>query len=158
MRKVAVFADVSNLFYGIRKKFPNRKLNYKLYLTKLCQDFQLFRAFAYGSTISGDEFPFIYNLKYCGFETRFRKAKIFDGKIERVNWNLVMALEVARVIDKVDIIILGSSDPEIVPLIQWIKEKGIQVYIYTANAGKKMRRVCDKFLSIEEDLLEISKN
>lgn len=161
MKHVGVFVDVANLYKGLGKKFPGRKLDYRKYRDRVAEGDVLARAVAYGLMRDTEADRFIGSLKHIGYETKYRKFRRFEDKQEngeilvnyrRVDLNLIMALDVVRCVDRLHKIVLGTSDPEIVPLIEWIKEKGVEVKVVSIHVSRDIRNIatCEE---ITEDLL-----
>lgn len=158
MKTIALFADVGNLFYCVKKRFSDRKLDYKKYHDIVTGDNVMFSAFAYGVQVRKEAMKFITCLKHLGFNPNYITPKSYerDGKIEykKVSRNVDIAMDVARVINKLDVVILGTSDPDILPLVKWVKEKGIACEIFACGIPKELRDNCTKWTEIEESLLE----
>ena len=155
MKKVAIFVDVSNLYYCIGKRYEARKLDYRKYLD-LCQtDFgEVYQAYAYGS-YSGDKAnSFISFLKKINFTCKFKERG--EDKY-RANWNAAIAVDVVNIVDRVDTVILGSADPNLLPVIEWAKAKGVSVIIIASNINHILKQACNQFIEIPEELLEDEK-
>lgn len=161
MKHVGVFVNVANLYTGLGKKYPGRKLDYRKYRDKVAEGDVLARAVAYGLKKDTEADRFISSLKHIGYDTRYRNFRRFEDKQEtgetvvnyrRVDLNLIMSLDIVRCIDRLHKIVLGTSDPEIVPLIEWIKEKGVEVKVVSIHVSRDIRNIttCEE---ITEDLL-----
>lgn len=148
---VAVFADVGNIFYCIGKKYGPRKLDYDKYLAQATgQGNTLYRAIAYGTQINNEANKFIACLQHIGYDVKYRPANA--GR--RNNWNVGIATDIFRIIDKVDIIYLGTADIEIIPLIEWIKERGVRCVVMACGISRVVRDVADEWIEINPNLLE----
>jgi len=121
----------------------------------------LARAVAYGLKRENEADRFIASLKHIGYDTKYRNFKRFEDRNEtgelvvnyrRVDLNLLMALDVVRCIDKIHKVVLGTSDPEIVPLIEWVNEKGVEVKVVSIHVSRDIKDVCP-YEEITEDLL-----
>ena len=155
---IGLFADVSNLYYCVKKRFKDRKLDYSKFHDAVQNEQTMYRAYAYGLQVNNEAVKFITCLKHLGFDPRYRTPRTFekDGKIEikKTSWNVGIAMDVVRIIDKLDIVILGSSDADLAPLVCWIKERGVRCEIFACGISKELRDVADKWTEIEENLLE----
>jgi len=67
-------------------------------------------------------------------------------------------MDVVRCIEKLNVVILGSSDPDLIPLVEYIQEKGCECIIFSTGINKKLKDVANKWIEITEDLLEDEKN
>lgn len=150
MKKVAVFIDVGNLYYCVCKGFNDRKLDYKKYL-EYCKNFgEIHQATAYGSQINGAAKSFIACLRSIGYLIRFK-----DIEDKRwVNWNAGITIDIISLLDRVDSVIIGSADPDLQPVIEYIKSKGVTVILIAAGVNKDLRKSCNQFIEISEDMLE----
>jgi uncharacterized LabA/DUF88 family protein len=153
---VGIFADIGNLYYCISKKFPGRKLDYEKYLqtSKIDDDYTVLIAKAYGTQMNEEAQGFITCLKKIGYTTHF---KTLQGLNRRVHWDCQIALDVEKHIDRLDIIVLGTANPDFVPLVEWIKNKGRRCIIHAAGINKELK-AATSFYEIGEDLLEMSKD
>lgn len=160
MKTIGIFADVSNLYYCVGKKFPTRKLNYSKYQEVAIADNVLYRAFAYGLQLKDEAEKFITCLKHFGFETKYKQPKIIlkneKQEVKRTSWNVGLAMDVVRIVsnNKLDIVILGSADPELVPLVEWIREHGTKCIVIACGISKELKEVSDQWIEIDETLLE----
>ena len=148
MRTLAVVADITNLYFCIGKAFPGRKLDYGRYLLEASGSDATYRAYAFGTKRNDEAYPFIACLRHLGYETRFIPY------VPRVNNNVAMATELFRIIKKLDYVVLGSSNPNLIPLIEWIKEQGVQVVVYACGIPNEVREAASKTREIDEGLLK----
>lgn len=150
--RVSVFIDVGNQFYCINKKWAGRKLNYEKYLEKARTFGGIGRAFAYGTQVDDTAAKFITALHHLGFEPQYKQVE----KNVWYSWNVGMAMDIVRLItnDKTDTIIIGNSDRSIAPVISWAKEKGVRVIIVACGINKELKTACDRWIEIDESMLE----
>ncbi len=145
MAKVGVFVDVNSIYFHVNKKYPNRKLDYGTFLTKIVGDDTLQRAIAYGSQANKEAVAFISCLQHMGFETKY-------GKL-RTDWNIGMSMDIVRVIDKIDVAVIGSNSIDLLPTIQWVRDRGVKCVIVCANLCTELREAADRYCEVEEDML-----
>lgn len=151
MKTVGIFVDVSNIYYCIGKAYPGRKVDYLKYLEKATGENIVFRAIAFGVQNNPDSAKFVSCLKHLGYDPKF---KHFDPKNPRINSNTAVAVEVFKIIDKLDILVLGSSDPNLADLITWAKDRGIEVHVLACGISHYLKDVANKYTEIDESLLE----
>ena len=144
---VALFADVSSLYNCVNKKYDKRKLDYQK-LLKLV-DGNLYRSYAYGVILNDDTNKFISCLRHYGFETFF-----VDNPKYRIDWNLTIAVDVFRLIDRVDTVILCSASVNLYPLITWIREKSVKVIIQACHIPVSLKRCANGWIEMDEKYLE----
>jgi uncharacterized LabA/DUF88 family protein len=159
--KIGVFVDTSNLYYCINKQYDGRKLDYKKYLEAVLINNTLYRAFAYGAQVADHALNFITYLRALGFETKYKEIRYKKQteaeerrEIERINWGVGITIDVIRLLDKVDVVIIGSADRDLVPLVEYIKSKGVKCNIVACNIPKDLRLSCDFYIEVDESLLE----
>lgn len=153
---VAVFLDVNNLYFCIGKRWPEVKvkLNYDALLKECICDDILYRAFGYGTEQNDEASAFKGYLRAIGIDPRYKKARVnTNGGVYRTDWNIGMTLDVVKVISKVNCVILGSSNPELIPLIEWIQSQGVRCIVYACGIPSAVRKVVDQFIEIDEELL-----
>jgi uncharacterized LabA/DUF88 family protein len=128
---VAVYFDVSDLYHNVGRKF-GKKLDYKALLLRLVGSDTLYRAIAY--TGQADAKPFLAYLRHVNIEPKLIDDVVVD-----------LTLDVVRLLDKLDTVYLCSNDPRLLPLIAYVKERGVKCII--VNAG-----IC---YALRENWLEI---
>jgi uncharacterized LabA/DUF88 family protein len=155
MKKIAIFCDVGNLYYCTGKKFEARKLDYRKYL-EYCKTFgELYQSYAYGSQVKDEAKNFILCLKQIGFMAKFRCHDREEKR--RVNWGSGISIDAVNIIERVDAIILGSSDPDLLPLVEYIKSKGVSVILIAAGIHRDLKAACNQFVEVSEDMLEAAR-
>lgn len=157
MSNAALFVDINNLYYCVARKFNGRKLDYKSYLENANALGSVSRAFAYGFQLDKEAVHFITCLRKIGYDTRYKAPRIIgedERKFKKMDWNVGICMDVVRMITRVDAIIIGSSDPELVPLVQWIKDQGVQAVIFSSIISKELKDHADKYHEISESILE----
>lgn len=150
-KQVGIFADVANLFYCINKRFSGRKLDYEKFRNKALDSEQLYRAFAYGTQIDLEAVKFIDCLKHFQYTPKFKKPRQNEN---RVNWSVGIAVDIFRIIDRIDIVVIGSSDNDLIPLIEWLKERGRSCVILASGISRDLKDIADRWCEIDESLLE----
>ncbi len=151
---LAVFVDVGNLYYCVGKRWDGRRLDFDKFLASCRGDNRLLRAMAYGTEISNEADAFKRYLKTIGFDIKYKPHKFKEGDGEyRTDWNVGITLDIVRVIDRVDCIVLCTSNPEFVPLVEWIRERGVRCIIYACGVSRHLRKAADDFLEISEEML-----
>lgn len=148
--------DVTNQYYSALHYHRGARIDYAKYLAESTKGLNLYRAFAFGAQMNEEASSFLTVLRSLGFETRYRKAAIFGDRpdIRRTDRNMPLAMEIWRVIEKLDIVVIGSNDPDLVPLVQRIKELGIQVIVYSCNISRDLKESADRCIEIDLSMLE----
>lgn len=154
MKRIGVFVDVSNLYYCIGKKFDKRKLDYKKYL-EFVKDFgQIVKSVAYGSQANNEAVGFITCLEHTGYQTKFKTVKR-EGEYRRnVDWDVGISMDIVNMIERLDIVILGTADGDLAPLVKWATDKGVDVIVLACGVSRELRNVASQVIEIPESLLE----
>lgn len=159
MKNVAVFVDVSNLYYTVNHIFKGRKVDYAAYLAYAARGYSLVKAVAYGAKIGREADHFIKLLQEIGFETKYKDVKIFTNKGNRqtrkADWDVGISIDVVNFIleNRVDKIVLGSADSDMGPLVEWIINQGIECHVLACNISKDLSKLATSFEEIGPSLL-----
>lgn len=155
-KRVGVFCDISNLYYCINKKFFKRKLDYEAYL-KYCKDLgEVQHAIAYGAQMENEARGFIHCLRRIGFEPKYKAPKDYHNNTNfkrKADWDVGIAIDIVRYIDRVDLIILGSADGDMAPAVEWAKERGVEVIVLACGISRELKDIT-KYVEIPESMLE----
>lgn len=156
MNNCAVFADVSNLYYCVGKRFDGRKLDYQKLYQKASEIGDVQRAFAYGSQVGDEANPFITCLKKIGYDTKYRRPKISEDNriVRKVNWDVGIAMDIVRMTPRINTVILCSADEDLAPLVQWVRDQGVRCVVLACGISRLLKEVADSHIEITEELLE----
>ena len=156
-QKVAIFVDVSNLYYCISKRWEGRKLDYEKYLEVAQEDCLLTRAIAYGAQVGDEAVHFITALRHFGYEIKYKTPKISKRdngtQIMKADWDVGIAMDVIRIIPKVDKVVLGSADSDMEELVRFAKDQGVVVGIHACGISKELKNMANNWHEITEDML-----
>lgn len=154
---VSLFVDISNLYYCIGKKFPDRKLDYNKYIVAATGANDLYRAICYGTEIKDEAAGFKVCLKSFGYTPKYKKPRYNELKNEYRNfdWCVGLALDVVKIVNRVHTVILGSSDPDLVPLVEYVQQQGAECHILACGISKELKEIADSWTEITECLLEV---
>lgn len=157
MKKVGVFIDVSNLYFCIDNKFKGRKVNYQVYLD-YCRDLgDILQAIVYGAELNDEAIEFKFKLKEMGFITKFKEPKIYRNRTgetkRKADWDVGIAMDIVDRIDQLDIIVLGTADGDLTPLVEWCIRKSKIVIIIASGISRELRECATKAVEIPESFL-----
>ena len=156
MKRIGVFADVSNLYYCVNKKF-NSKLDYEKYYDWIKPLGEIQQAVAYGAQMDDKAEGFIYALKKIGFYTKYKTPKTYvnnDIVRRKADWDVGIAIDIVTMIDKIDMIVLGTADGDLCPVVEWSLAKGADVIILACGISKDLKEIATKWVEIPESMLE----
>jgi uncharacterized LabA/DUF88 family protein len=152
-RKIGLFVDISELFNNISRTYNQRRLDYEKYYEFVADLGVIQCAIAYGSQKYNEAEGFRYCLKQIGFETKYKRPKIKPQGTRRVNWNVEIVLDVISKVERFDCLVLGSSDKELTPLVNWARSKGLTVIILACDVGKSLEKAATRVIEIPQSLL-----
>ena len=151
-QRIAVLIDVQN-FYHSAKNLYGQRVNFKEVLDAAVSGRQLIRSFAYVvSTESGEEKMFFEALEKVGVEIRVKDLQIFYGGAKKADWDVGIAVDAIRLSQQVDVIVLMSGDGDFVPLVEYLKNQGVQIEVmaFGKSASSRLREAADEFVDLSE--------
>lgn len=156
MNKIAIFADVQNIYYTTRQAY-GRQFNYR----KLWQDISsqgvIVSANAYAIHRGDDsQLKFQKVLKHIGFNVKLKPyIQRADGSAKG-DWDVGIAIDVMDIAAKVDTVILLSGDGDFDLLLEKIKKDyGVRAEAYGVPAltAKSLIESASVYHPIKQDLL-----
>lgn len=158
--KAALFADVSNLYYCTGKKFNGRKVDYQKLMDRANAVAPVLRAFAYGSQAKGETgaASFISCLRKIGFDPKYKEPRLDETDkrpVRKADWEVGIAMDVVKLVGRIDVVILASSNPAFVPLAQWVKDQvHCRFVVLACGISRELRDVADECIEITDDIIE----
>ncbi len=156
MEKIAIFADVQNIYYTTRQNFQ-KQFNYKKFWAQSTHNRQVTSAFAYAID-KGDskQRGFQNALKNIGFEIKLKPYIQRKDGSAKGDWDVGITLDVIELAEHVDTIILLSGDGDFDLLLQKSSQVyGVKTEVYgVANlTASSLIKSADSFFPINEFLL-----
>lgn len=141
MSRALFLIDIPNLFVGTRSVWPNHNLDYDKVI-KMYEDVghMVLGKVAYCSPGKPRSSTFFSNLRELGF--------VLDD-MNQASWGL----KVAEAVNYIDSLIIGTSDPFIIPLLIHARHKGIHTYVFGVGVHGHIERHAEVF-EIDEDCLK----
>lgn len=160
MKRLGIFMDVSNLYYCIHKKFDGRKLDYDKFKAFVEDLGDIQQAIAYGAQLRDEANGFVHCLQQIGFTTKWKIAKTYgSNKNEdfkrKADHDVTIAIDIVNMINSIDRIILGSADGDLVPVVEWAQQRGVDVVVLACGISRDLKAVATKAIEIPESLLEV---
>jgi uncharacterized LabA/DUF88 family protein len=135
MNKIAIFADVQNIYYTTRDSF-GRQFNYRKFWHDINAQGDITRAIAYATQRDDDQQTRFHDaLKHIGFTLK-RKPYIqrSDGSAKG-DWDVGITIDVMETAKDVDTIILLSGDGDFDMLLKKVMTKyGVSTEVYGVPA------------------------
>ncbi|MCK5020571.1 MAG: NYN domain-containing protein [Candidatus Peribacteraceae bacterium] len=149
--KIGIMIDANNLFYTLMKK-RNGKLNYAKYL-EFCKELGYVNyANVYGVHVRGQAIDFLTKLKTIGYLPCYMNVNERDKTKIKATVRIVVEA-IAHMLDY-DTLILGSSDKNLIPLLEYLKSQNKKVIILATNIPKTMHTAAHKCIEIPASMLE----
>jgi uncharacterized LabA/DUF88 family protein len=152
-QRVGVFIDAQNLYHSAKNLYKAR-VNFEGILKSAVEGRHLVRAIAYViTTESGEEKGFFEALENMGIETKTKDLQIFVGGSKKADWDVGMAVDAIRLAPKLDTVVIVSGDGDFVPLVEYLKNVGIQVEIlsFGKSSSSKLIEISDDFVDLDQD-------
>ena len=152
--RVGIFVDVQNIFYAA-KPF-NARLDFEKLLELSAGKRRLIRAIAYVvQSPDVDQSNFISMLQQKSYEVKRKDLRQRSDGSAKGDWDMGMAIDIMRFVDKLDVVVLVSGDGDFVPLVDLVKTLGprVEVISFTYNTARDLINSADEHIPIEEALL-----
>lgn len=153
-QRVAVLIDVQNLYHSAKNLYHAR-VNFKEVLKAAVAGRDLVRAIAYViRTETGEEKPFLEALINIGIETKLKDLQIFPGGMKKADWDVGMALDAVRLTNSfVNAIVLATGDGDFIPLVEYLKGKGVQVEVvaFARSTSQRLQEAAEDFVDLGSD-------
>ena len=160
MKRVAIFADVQNIYYTTRQAF-NAHFDYNAFWRQVSADREVVKATAFAIDRGDEKQKQFQNiLRGIGFEVKLKPFISRADGSSKGDWDVGITLDVLDAVGIADVVVLASGDGDFDLLVHRLRERhGIEVEIYgvaqlTANS---LKRAATRFVPIEDSLLLPSK-
>lgn len=152
-QRVGVFVDVQNMYYSARALFDQR-VDFGEILKEAVGERQLVRAIAYVIRAEKEEeSKFFDALEERGYELRIKDLLRFYGGNEKGDWDIGISMDVVRMCDKLDAVVLVSGDGDFADLLEYVKGRGCQaeVMAFGSSASSQLREAADAVFDLSQD-------
>ncbi len=160
MKRIGVFVDITHQFKAAQE-MHGKKINYEKYLTHVRNGHNLFYAYAYGAQLKAEADGFIRRLRTLGYEPKYRTATEvgLDGKIDLDLTDFIaeIIVDVMRSAERLDKVILGTNDKRFIPLIRYLRERGIEVKICACMIPSELINAANASEEILDEILDKGK-
>ena len=150
-QRVGVFIDTQNLYHSARNLY-NARVNFGAVLKEVVAGRKLVRAVAYViTTEAGEEKNFFEALTKLGIETKTKDLQIFHTGTKKGDWDVGLTVDVMRMANRLDAVIIVSGDGDFIPLVEYMKNHtGTQVEVasFGKSTSNKLREVADDFIDL----------
>ena len=152
-QRVGVFIDTQNMYYSARYLF-GRRVSFGHIVEDAVAGRKLIRAVAYVvKTKAADETPFFEALKKLGIELREKDLMEYMSGQKKADWDVGLAIDVVRMLDTVDVVVLVTGDGDFVPLIDFAKSRGrtVEVIAFRETTSSKLVEAADEYTNLSDN-------
>jgi len=162
--RVAIFIDGSNLYHALRDNYGRVDLNFADFVTRLCDNRPLYRAYYYNVLQDQAQRPeghreqqeFLDVLRKTPYlEVRLGTMKLAQGVPVEKGVDITLATDMLRLgwSDFYDVAILVSGDGDFAYAIQALKNMGkyVEVAYFESNVSKDLLDVADNWHLLDRD-------
>ena len=156
MKKIAIFADVQNIYYTTRQAY-GRQFNYRKLWQRITAEGEITSATAY-ATHRGDnkQIKFQDALKHIGFTVKLKPYIQRSDGSAKGDWDVGITIDVMETAKDVDTVILLSGDGDFDLLLEKIRKDyavSAEVYGVAALTARSLIDAANTYHPIEDDLL-----
>ncbi len=156
MKKIAIFADVQNIYYTTRQAY-GRQFNYRELWQRLSAEGEIVAATAYATHRSDDkQLKFQDALKHIGFTVKLKPyIRRSDGSAKG-DWDVGIAIDVMETAKDVDTVVLLSGDGDFDLLLEKVKKDyavSAEVYGVPTLTASSLIDAASIYHPVDEDLL-----
>lgn len=156
VKKIALFADVQNIYYTTRQAY-GRQFNYRKLWQQVAAQGDIVAATAYAIDRGDDQqLKFQNVLKYIGFTVKLKPFIQRSDGSAKGDWDVGIAIDVMATAPTVDTVILLSGDGDFDLLLDKIKtdyQVTAEVYGVPSLTAASLMEAASIYHRIENDLL-----
>ena len=156
MKKIAVFADVQNIYYTTRQAY-GRQFNYRKLWQRVSTEGEIVSATAYAIDRGNDkQLRFQDALKHIGFSVKLKPYIQRSDGSAKGDWDVGITIDVLETAKAVDTVVLLSGDGDFDLLLHKIKQDfdvNTEVYGVPALTARSLIDSASTWHRIEDDLL-----
>lgn len=156
MDKVAIFADVQNIYYTTRQAY-GCQFNYRKLWQQVSAKGEIVSAIAYATQRSDDQqIKFQDALKHIGFTVKLKPYIQRSDGSAKGDWDVGITIDILDAADNVDCIVLLSGDGDFDLLLEKIKsDYRIRTIVYGVPelTAKSLINAASEYYPIEQELL-----
>jgi uncharacterized LabA/DUF88 family protein len=156
VKKIAVFADVQNIYYTTRQAY-GRQFNYRKLWQRVSTEGEIVSATAYAVDRGNDkQLRFQDALKHIGFSVKLKPYIQRSDGSAKGDWDVGITIDVLETAKAVDTVVLLSGDGDFDLLLHKIKQDfavNAEVYGVPALTARSLIDSASTWHRIEDDLL-----
>ena len=157
-RRVGVFIDVQNMYYGARRL--KGKLDFDRLLEAAVGQRRLIKTTAYVvESKEIDQSQFIAMLQKRAIEVRRKTVQVRADGSKKGDWDMELALDILDAAPGLDVVVLVSGDGDFTSLVKRVKSMGprVEVIAFPRTAAKSLVQVSDDFRPLDRKFMIYSR-
>lgn len=155
MKKIAVFADVQNLYYTVRQ-VHGCHFDYSVFWAEVSRRGTIVEAYAYAID-RGDarQQQFQQILRKLGFQVKLKPYIQRSDGSAKGDWDVGITIDVLDAAARVDEVVLASGDGDFDLLLERLRGLGVDSCVYGVPAltAQSLIRTAGVFVPVEGELL-----
>ncbi|MBS7664032.1 NYN domain-containing protein [Pseudomonas lalucatii] len=155
MKKIAVFADVQNLYYTVRQAYGCH-FDYAALWADIGAQGQIVEAYAYAID-RGDpkQQQFQQILRNLGFTVKLKPYIQRSDGSAKGDWDVGICIDVLDAVSRVDEVVLASGDGDFDLLLDKVRSQGVEAVAYGVPGltAQSLVRAASRYVPIEGALL-----
>ena len=156
MKRIAIFADVQNIYYTTRDAYQ-RQFNYRKLWKYISKKGEIVTAIAYAIARNDDkQIKFQDSLKHIGFTVKLKPYIQRSDGSAKGDWDVGITIDIMELAKDVDVIILLSGDGDFNLLLEHVQSNysvSTEVYGVPKLTAKSLINAASTYHPIESDLL-----
>lgn len=112
---------------------------------------KLIRAFAYViKSEESTEEKFFEAIEEIGIEIRVKDLQIFHTGAKKADWDVGIAVDMIRLCEKVDVVVLASGDGDFIEVVRYCKSHGVRVEVmaFEKTTNNTIMEEVDHFIDL----------
>ena len=99
------------------------------------------------------EKTFFDALEKSGFEVKVKDIQVFPGGVKKADWDVGVVIDMIRLSNKLDVMVLISGDGDYVPAVEFLRNQGhrVEVMGFGPSTSNKLKQACDEFIDLDVD-------
>jgi uncharacterized LabA/DUF88 family protein len=155
VKKIAVFADVQNLYYTVRQAHGCH-FDYAAFWADVSRQGQIVEAYAYAIE-RGDakQQQFQQILRKLGFTVKLKPYIQRSDGSAKGDWDVGICIDVLDAAERVDVVVLASGDGDFDLLLERVRQRGTEAIAYGVPGltAQSLIRAASRYVPIEGSLL-----
>ena len=156
MNRIALFADVQNIYYTTREAFASQ-FNYRKLWQQVSGQGDIVAAYAYAIDRGDDkQRQFQDALKHLGFQIKLKPFIQRNDGSAKGDWDVGITIDMLDVAPRVDQVVLLSGDGDFDLLLDAVRQKlGVKTCVYGVESltAQSLIKAADIFHPIDRALL-----